>query len=80
MSVRRCFHLKVPELLWPAFENYIIPKLMYGAPAWNPILRKLVNLIEKFQKRFIKNKRGVQDNDGNDLSYADRLQKLGHCH
>ena len=42
---RRCFRLKAPELLWPAFESYILPKLMYGAPAWNPILRKDVKAI-----------------------------------
>ena len=49
---------------------------MYGALAWNPILRKDANLIEQVQKRFTKNIRGMQDDDGNDLSYAERLQKL----
>ena len=49
---------------------------MCGASAWNPILRKDVNLIENVQKRFTMNLRGEQDDDGNDLSYAKRLQKL----
>ena len=49
---------------------------MYGAPAWSPILRKDVNLIEKVQKRFTEYICSMQDGDGNDLSYAERLQKL----
>ena len=35
-----------------------------------------VNLIEKVQKRFTKNMRSMQDDDGNNLSYAEPLQKL----
>ena len=49
---------------------------MYGTPSWNPILRKDVTLIEKVQKRFTKNMRSMQDDDGNELPYAERLQKL----
>ena len=75
-AIRRCFYLRAPELLWPAFESYILPKLMYGEPVWNPILRKDVNLIEKVQKRFTKNMRSMQDDGGNNLSYAERLQNL----
>ena len=32
-AIRFCFRLKAPELLWPAFESYILPKFMYWAPA-----------------------------------------------
>ena len=49
---------------------------MYGTPSWNPILSKDVTLIEKVQKRFTKNMRSMQDDDGNELSYAERFQKL----
>ena len=49
-AIRRCFRLKTPELLWPAFECCIIPKLMYEAPACNLILCKDVTLIAKVQK------------------------------
>ena len=49
---------------------------MYEAPAREPILHKDVNLIEKVKKRFTKNMHSMQDNDGNDLSYAKRLKKL----
>ena len=69
------FRLTASVLLWPDFESYILPKLIYRATAWSLILRKDVNLIEKVQKRFTKNMRSMQDDDSNDLSYAD-LQKL----
>ena len=78
--IRRCFCLKAPELLWPAFESYILPKLMYGATVWSSILRKDINLIEKIQKRFTKNMRSMQDDDGNHLSYAERLKNWTHYH
>ena len=79
-AIRRCFRLKAPELLWPAFESYILPKLMYGVPAWSPILRKDINLIEKIRKRFTKNMRSMQDDDGNYVSYAERLKNWMHYH
>ena len=41
---------------------------MYGAPTWNSILRKDINLIEKVKKRLTEYMRGKQDDDSNDLS------------
>ena len=77
-AIRHCFRLKAPELLWPAFESYIIPKLIYGHQRGARFCVN-IDLIETIQKRFTKNMRSMQDDDGNHLSYAERFKKkTGH--
>ena len=70
-AIRRLFQSKAPELLWPAFRSYVLPKLMYNSQAWNPSLIKEINKLERVQKRFTKSIRGLHD-----MPYEDRLKKL----
>lgn len=69
--IRHSFQLKCPQLLWPAFQQYVAPTLMYNSPAWRPYLRKDIALIERVQRRYTKCIRGLVD-----LSYDDRLKQL----
>ena len=70
-QIRHSFHLNSPQLLWPAFQLYVAPTLMYNSPAWRPYLRKDVALIERVQRRYTKGIRGLSE-----LSYKERLKKL----
>ena len=38
-AVRQAFQLKVPQLLWPAFQSYVAPIAMYCSQVWSPLLR-----------------------------------------
>lgn len=71
-AIRCSFQSKAPELMWPAFQAYVIPVLMYGSQVWNPLLIKDKMCLEKVQRRFTKNIRGLSA-----LSYSDRLKELG---
>ena len=51
-AMRRAFRLSAPELLWPAFTGYVLPKLMFNSAAWCLVYRKAIDLIEKLQKRY----------------------------
>ncbi len=70
--VRRAFHQKYKQLMWPAFVHYVLPILMYCASAWSPALCKDISAIERIQRRFTKSIRGMRY-----LSYSDRLSELG---
>ena len=35
-AIRRAFQHKTRDLMWPAFQTYILPKLMYCSQAWSP--------------------------------------------
>ena len=61
-----------PKLLWPAFQSFVLPILMYGSSLWNPTLVKDTQCIERVQRRFTKRLRGFSA-----LSYADRQKELG---
>ena len=50
----RAFHIKPRALMWPAFQLYVLPILMYGSQAWNPFLKRDVHLLERVQKRYTK--------------------------
>ena len=70
-AIRRAFQLKAPQLLWPAFQSYVAPVAMYASQAWNPLLRKDANAIEKVQRRYTKYIHGLGD-----IPYESRLKQL----
>ena len=67
-AVRRIFRSRTRELLWPAFQVYILPVLMYCSPAWNPPLRKDRNVLEAVQRRYTKCIGGLRDKPYNERS------------
>ena len=71
-AIRRIFSSGARELLWPAFQYYVIPSLMYCSPSWNPCLKTDSNKLERVQRRFTKSIAGLHE-----LSYDERLQSLG---
>ena len=70
-AIRHIFQQRSPQLMWPAFQSYILPILMYCSQAWNPVLVYDSNLIEKVQRRYTKSIAGLRQ-----LSYGDRLKSL----
>jgi hypothetical protein len=70
-AIRRAFQLRSPKLLWPAFQSYVIPILMYASAAWNPYLAKDCNALEAVQRRFTKRIHGLEH-----MSYESRLEHL----
>ena len=69
--IHRAFLFKLHALMWPAFQLYVLPILMYGSQAWKPFLKRDVHLLEGVQKRYTKAIRGMRD-----MSYAERLRAL----
>jgi hypothetical protein len=70
--IRRLFQQKLPELLWPAYQSYVLPVVTYGSSAWSPVLIKDIKLVEKVQRRLTKSIRGLHD-----MTYGERLSSLG---
>ena len=71
-AIRKIVRSRVPQLMWPAFQYYVLPIVSYCSPVWNPVLRQNINLIEHVQCRYTKSIRGLRD-----LTYSDRLSSLG---
>ena len=69
--IRKTFQTRNPNLLWPAFQCYVIPIIMYASPLWSPSLAKDAEIIERVQRRFSKYLRGMRN-----LSYKKRLNTL----
>ena len=69
--IRKTFQTRNPNLLWPAFQCYVIPIIMYASPSWSPSLAKDAEIIERVQRRFTKCLRGMQN-----VSYKERLHTL----
>ena len=70
-AIRRAFHYKSSELMWPAFQLYFIPKIMHLSQAWNSWLKREINALEKLQRRYTKT---IHELHG--LSYKERLRRL----
>ena len=66
------FRLNSRELLWSAFQIYVLPMLMYCSPAWRPYLCQDIYLLEKILRRFTKRLYGLSDK-----TYYERLHQLG---
>jgi hypothetical protein len=70
-AIRRAFSLGARELLWPAFQYYVLPSLMYCSSVWSPYLQADVFAVEHVQRKFTKSIRGLRD-----ATYQQRLQAL----
>ena len=57
--------------MWPAFQLYVFPKIMYLSQACNPWLKREINALKKLQRRYTKT---IQELRG--LSYKERLRRL----
>ena len=69
--IRRTFRIHTKKLLWPAFQYYVLPILMYAFQLWSPSKLKDIRLIEAVQRRFTK---CICELRG--LSYEERLREL----
>ena len=69
--IRHSFKQKFLQLLWPAFQYYVAPTLLYCSPAWRPYLCKDIKLLERIQKRYTKRMNGLEE-----LAHNNRLKKL----
>ena len=49
--IRHVFNRGARELLWPAFQYYVLPTLMYCTPVWSPYLQADIQLFERVQRR-----------------------------
>ena len=43
--IYRAFHLRHTQLLWPAYQLYVLPILMHCSFAWSPFLQKDIRAI-----------------------------------
>jgi len=50
------------------------PIVEYNSVIWSPVAKHDIELVEKVQRRFTKRLHGLRN-----LSYCDRLTKLGLC-
>ena len=71
-AICRTFRLNSRELLWPAFQIYVLSTLMYCSPAWRSYLRRDIDLLKKIQRRFTKRLYGLSDK-----TYSEQLYQLG---
>ena len=53
-AIRHVFRCRRRELMWVAFQHYVLPILMYDSPIWDPTLQRDINLLESVQRRFTK--------------------------
>ena len=70
-AIRHAFRSRDRNLMWAAFQSYVLPITMYCCPLWNPMFKKDINALEKIQRRFMKCIRGLHEQP-----YADRLKSL----
>ena len=70
-AIRHALRSRDRNLMWAAFQSYVLPITMYCSPLWNSTLKKDINALEKIQRRFTKYIRGLHEQ-----SYADRLKSL----
>jgi hypothetical protein len=67
----KCFHTRDHDMQIKLFNVFVRPILEYNSPIWSPHLTKDINVIEKVQKFFTKNLRGLKN-----LPYSHRLATL----
>ena len=67
----KCFHSKDRSLQCKLYSAFVLPVLMYNSPIWSPHYVKDILVIERVQKFFTKNLKGMQNK-----SYAERLSIL----
>ena len=70
--IRHIFPSRHRNLLWPAFQIYVLPTLTYYSPLWSPFLKRDIDVMEAFQRAFTKRIHSLKN-----LPYNDRLHELG---
>ena len=70
--IRRNITYKDKSLIIPLYKAIVRPHLEYCIQAWNPYLRKDVDMLEKIQRRATKIIPGLRD-----LTYEERLKECG---
>jgi hypothetical protein len=70
-AIRRAFSFGAKELLWPAFQYYVLPSLMYCSSVRSPYLQADVFAVEHVQRKFTKSILGLRG-----ATYQQRLQAL----
>ena len=70
--IRRNKTYKEKSLTVPLYKAIVRPHLEYCIQAWNPHLRKDIDMLEKIQRRATKLIPGLRD-----LRYEERLKKCG---
>ena len=70
--IRRNITYKEKSLIIPLYKAIVRPHLEYCIQAWNPYLRKDVDMLEKIQRRATKLIPGLRD-----LTYDERLKECG---
>ena len=70
--IRRNITYKEKSLIIPLYKAIVRPHLEYCIQAWNPHLRKDVDMLEKIQRRATKLIPGLRD-----LTYEERLKECG---
>ena len=70
--IRRDLTYKEKSLIVPLYKAIVRPHLEYCIQAWNPHLRKDIDMLEKIQRRATKLIPGLRD-----LRYEERLKECG---
>ena len=70
--IRRNITYKEKSLIIPLYKAIVRPRLEYCKQAWNPHLRKDVDMLEKIQRRATKLIPELRD-----LTYEERLKECG---
>ena len=70
--IRRIITYKEKSLIVPLYKAIFRPNLEYCIQAWNPHLRKDIDMLEKIQRRATKLIPGLSD-----LRYEERLKECG---
>ena len=70
--IRHIFLSGHRNLLWPAFQIYVLPILTCCSPLWSPFLKRDIDAAEAVQRAFTKQIYGLKN-----IPYNDRLHELG---
>jgi len=68
-AILRCFETRDRDLSVRAFVTYVRTSMEYNSVVWSPDLKRDIDAIEKFQRRFTKRLAGLKK-----LSYGQRLK------
>ena len=70
--IRRNITYKEKSLIVPLYKAIVRPHLEYCIQAWNPYLRKDIDMLDKIQTRAAKLIPGLRD-----IIYEERLKECG---
>jgi len=70
--IKRNIHFKSKEVIVKLYKSLVRPRLEYCIQAWNPHLRRDIDMLERVQKRATKLIEGYKN-----IAYNDRLEKTG---